>query len=68
MGIVRGLIIIGLVWFALRLYRHYRATGTRRASAQVKLVRCAKCGVYLPEQEARTGADNVPVCAHHRVD
>ncbi len=69
MGIVRALIIVGLVWFGLRLYRRYRAGAPRRAAtAQVKLIRCAKCGVYLPEQDAKAGADNAPVCAHHQAD
>jgi formylmethanofuran dehydrogenase subunit E len=67
MGLGRVLIIVALVWVAVRLYRRYRAGTTRRATtAQVKLIRCAKCGVYLPEQDAKVGADNAPVCAHHQ--
>lgn len=68
MGIGRLLVIAGLVWFVVMLYRRYRLHKQRRGPHKGKLIRCAKCGVYLPEHEAKPGADNAPVCAHHRAD
>ena len=69
MGIGRLLVIAGLVWFVVILYRRYRhIRKQRRGPHQGKLIRCAKCGVYLPEHEAKPGADNAPVCAHHRAE
>ena len=45
MGIGRLLVIAGLVWFAVMLYRRYRhLRKQRRGPHQGKLIRCAKCG------------------------
>lgn len=69
MGLGKLLIIAGLVWFAIVLYRRYRRLeNQRRGPHQGKLIRCAKCGVYLPERDAKPDADNAPVCAHHRIE
>lgn len=67
MGIGRLLIVLAVIWLAVRLYRGYRRQSSRgQAAAQGKLVRCAQCGVYLPAADARRNADDAPVCAHHR--
>lgn len=69
MGIGRVLVVVVLVWLAFRLYRAWRAprAGTH-APGRAKLVRCARCGVYLPLAETRRNQDDAPVCAHHGVD
>ena len=69
MGIGRLLVVVLLVWAAFRLYRACRAPRAGgNAPGRGKLVRCARCGVYLPLAETRRNHDDAPVCAHHGVD
>jgi len=65
MSIGRLLIVIAVVWFAVRLYRGYRLRRRPQAELPGKLVRCAACGVYLPAADAQRDTNNEPVCAHH---
>ena len=69
MGIGRLLIIAAVVWLAIRWYRGYRRQQSAKpGQLQGKLVRCARCGVYLPLNETRPDRDNAPICVHHHSD
>jgi uncharacterized protein len=61
MSIFRGLIVILIVWLAFvlarQLYRSYRRQhlATRQQAAKglaVTVIRCDRCGVHVPQQEA----------------
>lgn len=66
MGLLRFLVIGALVWVVLMWIRRQRAPARRKTGeAQAKLVRCARCGVYLPESETRADAEQARICAHH---
>ena len=57
MGFFRLLIIIFLIWlayyFVKRLLQANQARETRRKPDKLEnMVRCAKCGLHVPEQEA----------------
>lgn len=67
MGIGRFLIIAAAVWLAITFYRRARRAARRPPTdARARLVRCERCGVFLPEQEARGTGAGGHVCAHHR--
>jgi len=55
-----------VVWLVFVFIRRQLGK-TRRppGQAQVKLVRCARCGVYLPESETKPDAHQARICAHH---
>lgn len=66
MGLTRVLLIAVVVWLVFVFLR--RQLGKKRpppAQTQVKLVRCARCGVYLPESETKPDTDQARICAHH---
>jgi|LauGreDrversion4_2_1035121.scaffolds.fasta_scaffold267277_2 Pyruvate/2-oxoacid:ferredoxin oxidoreductase delta subunit len=64
MGLTRVLIIAVGIWLVIVFLRRQRR---RRPPArqEAKLVRCAQCGVYLPEHETRSREDKARICAHH---
>ena len=69
MGIARLLIIVGVIWFAMSLYRRYRLGVKRTSSNYVgKMVQCSVCGVYLPEPEAQIKQPGMFRCPAHRGD
>lgn len=54
--IVAWLVLIFMVLFALRVITARNARGRRKSSAQEAIepmVRCARCGVFLPRSEAK---------------
>ena len=61
------LIAIG-VWL-LYLFVRRQLTARRRprgdGAYRGRMVRCATCGLFLPEAEARAGADGAPRCPAH---
>ncbi len=64
---LRLLIIVGVIWFALRVYRRYQLGVKReRGTHAEKMVQCAVCGVYLPEPEARREQPGVFHCPAHQ--
>lgn len=59
MGLIRILLIVLLIWVAWRLLRQALLPGPGKSSnntdsgdSPTRMVRCAQCGVHLPEQEA----------------
>ena len=74
--IVAWLILIVIVLLALRVINMRKASARRRseraknAGAAQPMVRCAKCGVFLPRAEARSvaGGFSCPEgqCIEHR--
>jgi hypothetical protein len=67
MSIGRFLILAAVVWLAITLYRRARrAAHCPPTDAQARLVRCDRCGVFLPAHEARATASGGRACAHHR--
>ena len=61
MGLIRILLIVLLIWVAWRLLRQALLPGpgagsgsgeANRGDSPTRMVRCAQCGVHLPEQEA----------------
>jgi uncharacterized protein len=54
--IVAWLVLIFMVLFALRVIAARSARGRRKSSSQQAvepMVRCARCGVFLPRDEAK---------------
>lgn len=61
------LVVVGVLWFALRRDAHRPAAAARRAPRLPQaMVRCAHCGVHLPQDEAVGGADGVYCSEAHR--
>jgi len=57
MGLFRLLIIIFLIWLAYYFVRrmllaNQTKTGRKKPGKLENMVRCAKCGLHIPEQEA----------------
>ena len=76
MKIIAWLILIFLVLLALRMINVRNARARRNAArdaapkpAAEPMVRCVRCGVYLPRAEASTGSGGYvcagKVCAPH---
>ncbi len=66
MGLTRVLLIALVVWLALVFIRRQLGQMRRRPEqAQARLVRCARCGIYLPESETKPDANQARICAHH---
>lgn len=65
MGLTRILIIALGVWLLIMFLRRARRRRPTTSAEAAKLVRCAQCGVYLPEADTRTRADQARICAHH---
>jgi len=74
--IIAWIIVVFLVLLALRLINARNARARRNANAQsgkvsaaAPMVRCAKCGVYLPRSDAVALADGFACaegeCAKH---
>jgi uncharacterized protein len=61
-------IVIGVVlWFALRRDgTGSRAARRRGPTAPQPMVRCAHCGVHLPQDEAVAGGDSLYCSEAHR--
>ncbi len=67
---MRIILIAVLVWLAYVFVRRQlaaRRTPRGGGGYRGKMVRCASCGVFLPETEARPGADGAPRCPVHAV-
>jgi Pyruvate/2-oxoacid:ferredoxin oxidoreductase delta subunit len=66
MGLTRILLIALVVWLVVVFVRRQLGKTRRRPEqTQAKLVRCARCGVYLPESETKPDANQARICAHH---
>lgn len=66
MGLTRVLLIAVVVWLAFVFIRRQLAKSRRPpGQTQARLVRCARCGVYLPESETKPDAHQARICAHH---
>jgi uncharacterized protein len=69
---LRLLLIVLAVWIALLLVRDVlrRRRGTARPPAVTATVRCAHCGVHLPEADALQHVDGRSYCSieHARGD
>jgi len=71
--IMRLLVLIGLVGLAYYLIRRYLAPAPAQPKNQDRfapMVRCERCGLHLPKQEAIALADDKFFCceAHARGD
>lgn len=73
--VILWIVVVFVVLFALRLYN--TAKGRARAAAKARqpveaeaMVRCARCGVFLPRPDAKAAADGYrcrePACAGAR--
>ena len=63
--IVAWLVLIFMVLFALRVIAARSTRGRRKSSSQEAvepMVRCARCGVFLPRTEAKQSSGSF-VCA-----
>jgi uncharacterized protein len=68
---MKYLLLIGLalivLWFFRRPgNRRSRAAQTRAARQSERMVRCAHCGIYLPESESIADGAACYCCAEHR--
>lgn len=70
MGILRLLLLIILALLVYRLTRRWldRKTALRRAQTRDKgrMLACAHCGTYVPEQDAVRDGENSYCCPAHR--
>ena len=73
--IIVWIVVVFVALFALRLYNaakgRARAAAKARQPAEVEaMVRCARCGVFLPRPDAASAADGYrchePACAGSR--
>lgn len=68
MGLSRLLVVALLVWVVWSLWRRWRRAGARGdapVQQAVRIVKCAQCGVYLPEGDARALRDAGFECKSH---
>ena len=68
MGLSRLLVVALLVWVVWSLWRRWRRAGARSdapVQQTVRIVKCAQCGVYLPEGDARALSDAGFECKSH---
>ena len=68
MHLVRLVIIIAVLWFAMRVVRRIMHAAAARKTAlgyQGKMVLCNVCGVYLPQHDALRDADGKFSCDTH---
>jgi uncharacterized protein len=68
MGLSRLLVVALLVWVVWSLWRRWRrarARGDAQVRQAVRIVKCAQCGVYLPEGDARALGDAGFECKSH---
>lgn len=68
MGLLRLILLIILAALLYRLVRRWlnqREDG-RRVSDQGRMLACAHCGTYIPEQDALRVGDKAYCCAAHR--
>lgn len=74
---MKYLLVLGVVLFAIWLWRHNRATEARDQEAQrpppkpqpptvAHMVACAHCGVHLPQQDAVLGQRGTYCSLAHR--
>lgn len=68
MIIIRLIILVVVLWFAMRVVRRVlRGIEKRKSelSYRGKMVSCDLCGVYLPEHDALVGRDGKFRCTNH---
>lgn len=59
-GLLRVILLALLIWFIISLYRRFKSLGEQRREQTRRqqnrpienMVRCAQCGVHVPEKEA----------------
>lgn len=70
MNLLRLILIVLAVWIVIVLLRNARArreVKPPRPSDKVEnMVRCASCGLHLPEKDALRRGDRYYCCAAHR--
>lgn len=70
MGILRLLLLIVLALLVYRLTRRWldRRAAMRRMQArdQGRMLACAHCGTYVPEQDAVRDGEEIFCCSAHR--
>jgi uncharacterized protein len=75
--VILWIVVVSVVLFVLRLLnasqakrRRDAAAAARSAPRQEAMVRCARCGVFLPRAEARSGPEGLtcgdPKCVQRR--
>ncbi len=67
-GLVRLVLILFIGWIAYSLFRRWLA-GTSSSAGRKQdigqMVRCAKCGLHFPRQEAFTKHERYYCCRDH---
>ena len=72
MNLMRLIILLLVVWIAMRMLRRLTARPAapepaRHGTVQAEdTVRCVRCGLYLPRSEALTEGDRYFCCPEHR--
>lgn len=70
MGLLRLLLLIALGALLYRFWKRWRARqpGRRKPATldQGRMLACAQCGMYVPEQDAVRDSEQVYCCAAHR--
>lgn len=67
MGLKNLLILALVAWAGVTLWRRLRGTARRPDGAPParRMVKCAECGVYVPEDETVARGPERRVCATH---
>lgn len=63
--IVFIVVVGGMLWFRVKRFMQKR-TPSQPPVTTYQTVRCAQCGIHLPEQEALRDVGNSFCCAAHR--
>lgn len=71
MGLIRLLALIFIIWlvihYAKRLYANHTKHPSRKKPEKIaQMVRCEKCGLHIPEDEAIMGQEHYYCSVEHR--
>lgn len=64
--LVWGLLIFAVFWLGRRLLQRRPNAARRAEPAAAPMVRCAHCGLHVPQAEALSSADRWYCCTAHR--
>lgn len=71
MNLIRLLVIVAIVWLAFVLFKRWLAGKNQPRSgpasrSQERMVKCAYCGVHVPESQALRSGDQTFCSPEHR--
>lgn len=72
MGLIRLIIIVFLGWLLFRLFRHWQNRISSKPTSPGEkidtMVKCAQCGVHVPQKSAIEANGHFFCCEEHKND